>query len=76
MKPIDLPALLKRIETRFLLKALRFTQNNRSKAAQLLGMNRTTVVEKMRAAGVLESMPSSFRGGYNHQKPEGEPHVV
>lgn len=50
---IDLPALLEELETRFIKKALDRAGGVKSKAAQLLGINRTTLIEKMRKRGML-----------------------
>jgi transcriptional regulator with PAS, ATPase and Fis domain len=50
---IDLRQLLNQLEERFIEQALRRTGGNRHRAAELLGMNRTTLVEKLRRrAGV------------------------
>ncbi len=47
-QPIDLPALLRRIEDDFIDAALFATAGNRKEAASLLGLQRTTLVEKLR----------------------------
>lgn len=46
--PIDLPELLRSIEDRYIAAALEQTQGNRKAAAELLGLQRTTLVEKLR----------------------------
>lgn len=61
-KPIDLPRLLYRLELRYVLKALRATKNNRTLAANLLGITRTTLVMKLRKFGLIHSMPSPMGG--------------
>ncbi len=49
--PINLPGALKRVEQICIDQALAQTHGSRQKAADLLGMNRTTLVEKLRRAG-------------------------
>jgi len=46
--PLDLPALLRDLEFRFIDRALEATEGNRKEAAALLGLRRTTLVEKLR----------------------------
>jgi sigma-54 specific flagellar transcriptional regulator A len=46
--PIDLPTLLRQIENAYIDKALASTGGNRKEASKLLGMGRTTLVEKLR----------------------------
>ncbi len=45
---LDLKKALDRVEKHFIEKALERTNGNRTEAAALLGLNRTTLVEKMR----------------------------
>jgi DNA-binding NtrC family response regulator len=45
---LDLPALLDSVETELITQALRRTSDNRQHAARLLGLNRTTLVQKLR----------------------------
>jgi transcriptional regulator with PAS, ATPase and Fis domain len=45
---LDLKKALDRVERHFIEKALEQTKGNRTEAAALLGLNRTTLVEKMR----------------------------
>jgi transcriptional regulator with PAS, ATPase and Fis domain len=45
---LDLKKALERVEKHFIEKALERTNGNRTEAAALLGLNRTTLVEKMR----------------------------
>ncbi len=45
---LDLKKALERVEKAFIEKALERTNGNRTEAAALLGLNRTTLVEKMR----------------------------
>jgi DNA-binding NtrC family response regulator len=48
---IQLRQLLAQIESDYIDQALKRTQGNRNQAAQLLGLNRTTLVEKLRKRG-------------------------
>jgi DNA-binding NtrC family response regulator len=45
---VDLRELLTELEERFIAEALERTGGNRNRAADLLGLNRTTLVEKLR----------------------------
>jgi sigma-54 specific flagellar transcriptional regulator A len=53
----DLKAHLREIELKHLATALDQAQGNHAKAARLLGLNRTTLVEKMRRAGYKLNPP-------------------
>jgi sigma-54 specific flagellar transcriptional regulator A len=46
--PIDLPTMLRELENRYINAALVKTGSNKKEAAKLLGMGRTTLVEKLR----------------------------
>ncbi len=46
--PIDLCAMLRRLEENYIDAALEYTHGNRKAAAELLGLQRTTLVEKLR----------------------------
>lgn len=46
--PVDLPTLLRNLEDAYIKAALARTQFNKKEAAKLLGMGRTTLVEKLR----------------------------
>jgi DNA-binding NtrC family response regulator len=48
LQPMDLASLLRAIETRYIDSALKQTSGNRQAAATLLGLQRTTLVEKLR----------------------------
>ena len=45
---VDLRLLLAQLEERLIGQALERTNGNKNRAAELLGMNRTTLVEKLR----------------------------
>jgi sigma-54 specific flagellar transcriptional regulator A len=47
-RPVDLPGLLRRLEDAYIDAALARTGGNRKAAADLLGLQRTTLVEKLR----------------------------
>jgi sigma-54 specific flagellar transcriptional regulator A len=47
-RPVDLPAMLRRIEDAYIDAALSHTGGNKKAAADLLGLQRTTLVEKLR----------------------------
>ncbi|HEY0713895.1 MAG TPA: sigma-54 dependent transcriptional regulator, partial [Polyangia bacterium] len=49
---VDLRMLLSQLEGRFIDQALARTGGNKNRAAELLGMNRTTLVEKLRRRNV------------------------
>ena len=46
--PVDLPTMLRQIENAYINAALSKTRCNKKEAAKLLGMGRTTLVEKLR----------------------------
>jgi DNA-binding NtrC family response regulator len=46
--PVNLPSLLRELEEAYIAKALAQTGGNKKEAARLLGMGRTTLVEKLR----------------------------
>ena len=50
---IDLVARLDEYETRLIQQALESANGNKSKAARLLGVNRTTLVEKLKRKGIV-----------------------
>ncbi len=49
---VTLNSIIENIEKKLILKALDKTGGNRSKAATLLGLNRTTLIEKMKKMGI------------------------
>jgi DNA-binding NtrC family response regulator len=49
---LDLNELLERIETQLIVQALERTHWNKNRAAQLLGLNRTTLLEKIKKRGL------------------------
>ena len=59
--PLD--GTLERIERRVLARALERADGNKSEAARLLGLARTTFIDKLRRHGLDESASSSSSGG-------------
>jgi sigma-54 dependent transcriptional regulator, flagellar regulatory protein len=60
--PVNLPALLRTLEEAYIARALAQTGGNKKEAARLLGMGRTTLVEKLRrrnAEAVTSRAPQS-----------------
>jgi sigma-54 specific flagellar transcriptional regulator A len=57
-QPIDLPGLLRRMEDAYIDAALARTQGNKKAAADLLGLQRTTLVEKLRRRQRETSAPT------------------
>jgi sigma-54 specific flagellar transcriptional regulator A len=45
---VDLPTLLRELEDAYIRAALSQTHSNKKEAAKLLGLGRTTLVEKLR----------------------------
>lgn len=56
---LSLDEYLVSIENSFILEALKKTGNNKNKAAQLLGLNRTTLVERIKKRKILPLKPPS-----------------
>lgn len=56
--PVDLPMLLRDLEDAYIRAALARTQSNKKEAAKLLGMGRTTLVEKLRRRNLAASRSS------------------
>ena len=46
--PVDLPTLLRELEDAYIRASLAQTHSNKKEAAKLLGLGRTTLVEKLR----------------------------
>lgn len=52
MKQIDLDNLLKKIELKYTIRALKATEGNVEKASQLIGVNRTTLVMRLKRLNI------------------------
>lgn len=50
--PIDLTSFIENLENNLIKEALKRTQNNKNQAARLLGLNRTTLVERIKKRGI------------------------
>lgn len=57
---IDLPAFIRGIEEQFMLQALKRSRGNKTAAASLLGLNRTTFVERLRRLGLHSRTPQAL----------------
>lgn len=49
---LDLASFIEKLENDLILQALERTDNNKQKAAKLLGLNRTTLVERLKKRGI------------------------
>jgi sigma-54 specific flagellar transcriptional regulator A len=69
---VDLPAVLAELEERLIQEALERTGGNKNQAAKFLGLNRTTLVEKLRkrarAAAALAA-PAGLGAGEEEPPP-------
>ncbi len=57
--PVDLPVLLRQLEDAYIKAALAQTHSNKKEAAKLLGLGRTTLVEKLRRRNLALARTSS-----------------
>jgi sigma-54 dependent transcriptional regulator, flagellar regulatory protein len=57
--PVDLPVLLRQLEDAYIKAALAQTRSNKKEAAKLLGLGRTTLVEKLRRRNLALARSSS-----------------
>jgi DNA-binding NtrC family response regulator len=55
--PVNLPVLLRELEEAYIAQALAQSGGNKKEAARLLGMGRTTLVEKLRRRNADTSTP-------------------
>jgi transcriptional regulator with PAS, ATPase and Fis domain len=70
---IDLDGILERIENGFIQQALQRTRGNKTTAAELLNLNRTTFIERLRKKGMLQTArrtPASANGATRLPSPE------
>lgn len=58
--PVDMKEFMRTIEYNLLLKALHTANGVQQDAANLLGLNRTTLVEKMRKYGLIGVVASPY----------------
>jgi len=59
---LDLKAIVDAFENHLVDQALARTGNNKNRASELLQMNRTTLVEKLRKRGMIQTVGSRNRG--------------
>jgi DNA-binding NtrC family response regulator len=66
-KGVDLKAVVTAFENHLVDQALARTSGNKNRASMLLGLNRTTLVEKLRKRGMITPLKSTsdFRGTMN-----------
>jgi DNA-binding NtrC family response regulator len=60
-KGLDLKAIVDAFENHLIDQALARTGNNKNRASELLHMNRTTLVEKLRKRGMITPAPKRAR---------------
>jgi transcriptional regulator with GAF, ATPase, and Fis domain len=63
---IDLPGILDEFERQLMMKALDLSNGVKSRAAQLLGLNRTTLVEKMKKKAMITQKSVEAGGLSDH----------
>ena len=56
---VELSRILEDLESGFIIKAMEKSGGVKSKAAELLGINRTTLIEKMKKRGMISSAKGS-----------------
>jgi transcriptional regulator with GAF, ATPase, and Fis domain len=82
LEGVDLDAFLERIENGFIQQALKRTHGNKTTAAELLHLNRTTFIERLRKKGMLQTMrrlPAAAQPSAQevaNQQFEGEPNFT
>jgi transcriptional regulator with GAF, ATPase, and Fis domain len=62
---LSLRDVVDRVEARLIQQALELTSGNKNRAARLIGMNRTTMLEKMKKKGIEFERPMDDRYGAN-----------
>jgi hypothetical protein len=72
---VDLDGFLEEIENRFIQQALQRSRGNKTLAAELLKLNRTTFIERLRKKGMLQSTrPTPLSEALAHNvTPSGAP---
>jgi DNA-binding NtrC family response regulator len=68
---VDLPAVLAELEERLIQEALERTGGNKNQAAKFLGLNRTTLVEKLRKRARAAAAAQSPQNGGEEEPPAG-----
>jgi len=67
---LNLKDVVDRVEARLIAQALKLTSGNKNRAARLIGMNRTTMLEKMKKKGIEFDRPADDQYGAGG---EGDP---
>jgi len=60
MLPVDLPTMLRQLEESYIAQALSQSNGNKALAAKMLGMQRTTLAEKLRRRSKRDHLPEEF----------------
>ncbi len=68
---LDLKAIVDAFENHLVDQALARTNNNKNRASELLQMNRTTLVEKLRKRGMIQTVGSRNRMKAENNHPTG-----
>lgn len=69
---LDLKAIVEAFENHLVDQALARTGNNKNRASELLRMNRTTLVEKLRKRGMIQTVGSRNRMKMGNEIAEGQ----
>ncbi len=69
---LSLKDVVDRIEARLIQQALELTSGNKNQAAQLIGMNRTTMLEKMKKKGIEFDRPMDDQYGANGETDQSQ----
>jgi sigma-54 dependent transcriptional regulator, flagellar regulatory protein len=60
MLPVDLPTMLRQLEESYIAQALSQSNGNKALAAKMLGMQRTTLAEKLRRRSKRDHLPEDL----------------
>jgi transcriptional regulator with PAS, ATPase and Fis domain len=69
LEGVDLDGFLERIENGFIQQALKRTRGNKTTAAELLNLNRTTFIERLRKKGMLQAARRPEAGARQNPPP-------
>jgi len=70
-KGLDLKAIVSAFENHLIDQALARTEGNKNRASDLLSMNRTTLVEKLRKRGMIKPLKPKNLNDSTDQRPSG-----
>ncbi|HVO92490.1 MAG TPA: sigma 54-interacting transcriptional regulator, partial [Terriglobales bacterium] len=73
---IDLDGMLEKIENGFIEQALQRARGNKTLAAELLRLNRTTFIERLRKKGMLQTARTAPSAQERDEKMTGENHSL